>query len=308
MLQKKLPKGFVPVMISSFHADLTLDLDGISRLTEMYIQAGSVGLFANCLSSEMYELTREERILLIKTVVQAAKGRVPVVATGTFEGSISEMAEFSKEIYALGIDSVIVLNNQMVKEDESDDLFLARMNEFMELTPGIPLGIYECPVPYKRLISQEVLAHLLPTNRLVYHKDTSLDIDKVSQRIQMGKDYHFGLYDAYMGHAVAVLKAGAMGLSCIQGNYFPELIVWLCENFNHPEKQNLVAEVQKFYQDNMEVMHDVYPISAKYILQKRGFDIDIHTRRAVGALTEIQTKNLDQLLLDYTHLTENKLF
>jgi 4-hydroxy-tetrahydrodipicolinate synthase len=111
-----------------------------------------------------------------------------------------------------------------------------------------------------------------------------------------------------MGHAVAVLKAGAMGLSCIQGNYFPELIVWLCENFNHPEKQNLVAEVQKFYQDNMEVMHDVYPISAKYILQKRGFDIDIHTRRAVGALTEIQTKNLDQLLLDYTHLTENKLF
>jgi 4-hydroxy-tetrahydrodipicolinate synthase len=308
MLHQKLPKGFVPVMISSFHADFTLDLDGISRLTEMYIQAGSVGLFANCLSSEMYELTREERILLIKTVVQAAKGRVPVVATGTFEGSISEMAEFSKEIYALGIDSVIVLNNQMVKEDESDNLFLERMGEFMELTPGIPLGIYECPVPYKRLISQEVLANLLPTKRLVYHKDTSLDIDKVSQRIQMGNDFHFGLYDAYMGHAVAVLQAGAMGLSCIQGNYFPELIVWLCENFNHPEKQNQVAEVQQFFNDNMDVMHDVYPISAKYVLQKRGFNIDLHTRRAVGTLTETQTKNLDQLLLDYTRLTENKLF
>ena len=55
-------------------------------------------------------------------------------------------------------------------------------------------------------------------------------------------------------------------------------------------------------------MHDVYPISAKYVLQKRGFNIDLHTRRAVGTLTEIQTKNLDQLLLDYTHLTENKLF
>jgi 4-hydroxy-tetrahydrodipicolinate synthase len=111
-----------------------------------------------------------------------------------------------------------------------------------------------------------------------------------------------------MGHAVAVLQAGAMGLSCIQGNYFPELIVWLCENFNHPEKQNQVAEVQQFFNDNMDVMHDVYPISAKYVLQKRGFNIDLHTRRAVGTLTETQTKNLDQLLLDYTRLTENKLF
>jgi 4-hydroxy-tetrahydrodipicolinate synthase len=58
----------------------------------------------------------------------------------------------------------------------------------------------------------------------------------------------------------------------------------------------------------MDVMHDVYPISAKYVLQKRGFNIDLHTRRAVGTLTETQTKNLDQLLLDYTRLTENKLF
>ena len=98
MMQQKLPKGFVPVMISSFNDDLTLDVDGIARLTEMYIQAGAVGLFANCLSSEMYELSREERLTLIDTVVKTAKGRVPVVATGTLEGSIEEMAQFSKEI------------------------------------------------------------------------------------------------------------------------------------------------------------------------------------------------------------------
>jgi 4-hydroxy-tetrahydrodipicolinate synthase len=303
MMQQKLPKGFVPVMISSFNDDLTLDVDGIARLTEMYIQAGAVGLFANCLSSEMYELSREERLTLIDTVVKTAKGRVPVVATGTLEGSIEEMAQFSKEIYALGIQAVIVLNNQMVKENESDALFLQHMHHFMELTPGIPFGIYECPSPYKRLISPEVLEDLLPSGRLVYHKDTSLDFTKVANRIRMAQGYNFGLYDAYMGHAVAVLKAGAMGLSCIQGNYFPELIVWLCENFNQVGKEKQVEEVQKFFNDNMDVMHDVYPTSAKYALQKRGFKINLATRREVGKLTEKQTKNIDQLLLDYAKLS-----
>lgn len=302
-MQQKLPKGFVPVMISSFNDDLTLDLDGIARLTEMYIQAGAVGLFANCLSSEMYELSREERIQLIDTVVKAAKGRVPVVATGTLEGSIEDMAQFSKEIYALGIQAVIILNNQMVKENESDALFLEHMHHYMELTPGIPFGIYECPSPYKRLISPEVLEDLLPSGRLVYHKDTSLDFTKVANRIRMAQGYNFGLYDAYMGHAVAVLKAGAMGLSCIQGNYFPELIVWLCQNFNQVGKEKQVEEVQKFFLDNMDVMHDVYPTSAKYALQKRGFKINLATRRAVGTLTEKQTKNIDKLLLDYSRLS-----
>jgi 4-hydroxy-tetrahydrodipicolinate synthase len=306
MMQQKLPKGFVPVMISSFNDDLTLDVDGIARLTEMYIKAGAVGLFTNCLSSEMYELSREERLQLIDTVVKTAAGRVPVVATGTLEGSIEEMAQFSKEIYALGIQAVIILNNQMVKENESDVLFLVHMHHYMELTPGIPFGIYECPTPYKRLISPKVLEDLLPSGRLVYHKDTSLDFTKVANRIRMAQGYNFGLYDAYMGHAVAVLKAGAMGLSCIQGNYFPELIVWLCENFNNTEKETQVAEVQQFFNDNMDVMHDVYPTSAKYALQKRGFKINLATRREVGKLTEKQTNNIDQLLLDYEKLSMAK--
>ncbi|RXK48993.1 dihydrodipicolinate synthase family protein [Aquirufa rosea] len=301
-MQQKLPKGFVPVMISTFKEDHSLDLDGIARLTEMYIQTGSVGLFANCLSSEMYELTRVERLSLIETVVKTAAGRVPVVATGTLGDSIEEMADFSRAIYALGVDAVIVLNNLMVKEEESDAEFLKHMHRFMDLTPGIPFGIYECPVPYKRLISQEVLEDLLPSGRLVYHKDTSLDLAKVALRIRTAQGYNFGLYDAYMGHAVSVLKAGAMGLSCIQGNYFPELIVWLCENFNTSGKEEQVDIVQKFFIDHMDVMHTVYPTSAKYVLQKRGFPIRLATRRDVGKLTPKETSALDQLIESYLKL------
>jgi len=218
---------------------------------------------------------------------------VPVVASGTMGGSISEMAEFSKQVYALGVDAVIILNNQFVQEDESDEVFLERMQTWLALTPGIPFGIYECPVPYKRLVSIPVLSELLSTGRLVYHKDTSLNINEVKAKIRAGANHFFGLYDAYMEHAVASLEAGSKGLSCIQGNYFPELIVKLCQS---PAENQ---DIQDFLSANMALMHQSYPTSAKYVLQKMGFPINLATRRNVGELSIEQLKDLDALIEAY---------
>ena len=288
-----LPEGFIPVMLTPFTSNLQVDYPGLCRLTEFYLEAGAVGLFANCLSSEMYELSPEERLQVIDTVVKQVAGRVPVVATGTMGGSMLEMAEFSKQVYALGVDAVIILNNQFVTKDESDDLFLKRMQEWLALTPGIPFGIYECPVPYKRLVSIPVLEHLLGTGRLVYHKDTSLKIDEVRSKLRTGENCVFGLYDAYIEHAIESLNSGAKGLSCIQGNYFPDLIVKLCAA---PEKH---AEIQEFLSAHMELMHQSYPTSAKYVLHQMGFPINLETRRKVEELTPDKMSKLDVLIEEY---------
>ncbi len=292
-----LPQGFIPVMLTPFHPNGQVDFEGLQRLTNLYIKAGASGLFANCLSSEMYELTVQERLDVVSTVVKTAAGRVPVVATGTIEGTLLEMAEFSKKLYKIGVQAVIVLNNILSVESDSDAIFLYKMHQFMDLTPGIPLGIYECPIPYKRLINVAILEDLLPTCRLVYHKDTCLDIEKVRTRINAGKGYNFGLYDAYMVHAVDSLKAGAKGLSCIQGNLFPELIVWLCQHFDDNSAVENVQKVHAFFAENMDVMHTVYPKAAKYVLKQKGFEIDLYTRREVGELLPTQCAALDALIL-----------
>ena len=293
----QLPQGFIPVMLTPFHPNGQVDFDGLQRLTHWYLEAGASGLFANCLSSEMYELSVLERLDVVSTVVKTAAGRVPVVATGTIEGTLHEMAEFSKKLYKIGVQAVIVLNNILSVESDSDAIFLSKMHQFMELTPGIPLGIYECPVPYKRLISLAILEDLLPTGRLVYHKDTCLDIEQVRTRINAGKGFNFGLYDAYMVHAVESLKAGAKGLSCIQGNFFPELIVWLCQYFDDDSSFENVQKVHAFFAKNMDVMHTAYPKAAKYVLKQKGFEIDLYTRRDVGELLEDQCQELDALLI-----------
>jgi 4-hydroxy-tetrahydrodipicolinate synthase len=285
---KELPRGFIPVMLTPFHDDMSVDYTTLRSLCDYYIDNGAVGLFANCLSSEMYELSAQERLSVIKTVVEQANGRVPVVATGTFGGSVEEMADFSNQVYALGVDAVIVLNNQFVSAEESDEVFLARIHQWIDLTPGVPFGIYECPIPYKRLVSIPVLQDLLRSGRLCYHKDTSLDIEQVRAKIKEGAGARFGVYDAYMVHAKASLEAGSMGLSCIQGNFFPDLIAKFCSN--------PTADFQEFLTENMELMHSAYPTSAKYVLQKQGFPISLATKRKVETLTEELKEKLDQLL------------
>lgn len=299
-----LPQGFIPVMLTPFSDSGAIDYAGLSVLTDYYMQAGSAGLFANCLSSEMYELSNDERLAITKHAVDQVAGHIPVVSTGTLGGTIAEQADFVKRIYDTGVQAVIVISGQIAQEDESDAVFIERMEELMHLTPGVPLGFYECPVPYKRLINADVLAKLLPSKRLIYHKDTCLDAAEVERRLAVAQGYNFGLYDAYMVNATSSLRAGASGLSCIQGNIYPELIVWICKHFNDAARQADVEKVQQFFNDSMDIVHSAYPTIAKYSLMKRGFPISTYTRRAVDPLTDDLKIRMHELLIQVDNLHE----
>lgn len=296
-------KGFIPVMLTPFKDNGAIDYDVLTGLTELYINAGATGLFANCLSSEMFELTDAERLLVIKHVIKVANGAVPVVATGTFAGTIEQQADFIKRVNDAGTDAVIVITGLLAAENEPDAVFNERVFDLFEKTDNIPLGFYECPVPYKRLLSPDQLLGFVKTGRLVYHKDTCLDLATIKQKLKAGEyNSNFGLYDAYMAHAVDSLKAGAAGLSCIQGNFFPELIVWLCDNYDNRALKTEVDSVQKFMIDNMDVMHNVYPIIAKYGLNKRGLNISTFTRRNVGDFSSAVKSGIEHLYTDYSQL------
>lgn len=289
-------------MLTPFTETGAIDFDALTRLAEFYLAAGAAGLFANCLSSEMFELSEAERLQVITHVIKVVKGAVPVVATGTFGGPVPQQADFVKKVYDTGTQAVILITGLLADEAEPDAVFNDRVFELLDQTETIPVGFYECPVPYKRLISAEQLQQFVETGRVIYHKDTSLDLAQISRKLQLASRPGFGLYDAYMVHAVASLRAGSAGLSCIQGNYFPELIVWLCRHYDDANQQEAVNRVQQFIIDNMDVMHAVYPTVSKYFLQRRGFDITTVTRREVGVFTTETARQIDGLFRDYMRL------
>ena len=49
-MKENVGRKFIPVMLTPFKENGEIDLDGLKRLTEFYIKAGSKGLFAKCQS------------------------------------------------------------------------------------------------------------------------------------------------------------------------------------------------------------------------------------------------------------------
>ncbi|HLW50664.1 MAG TPA: dihydrodipicolinate synthase family protein [Sphingobacteriaceae bacterium] len=301
----KKTSGFIPVMLTPFRESGQVDYEGLGRLTEFYLKSGAAGLFANCLSSEMFELSASEQLEVVSYIVECTSHAVPVVATATFGGSIDHQADYVKRMYDTGIDSAIVITNMLAGRMDTETKFESNVHELMGKTEGIPLGFYECPDPFKRVLSAEVLGRLVDTGRVTYHKDTSLDIDSVRAKLNVTADNPaFGLYDAYMVNAVESLKAGAAGLSCIQGNYYPELVVWLCRHYDDPVYQSEVQLVQQFFIDHMEVMHHAYPVVAKYFLKLRGLEIGAFTRRPGDAFGVSEQQAMKKLQQDFAMLAE----
>ena len=290
-------KKFVPVMITPFNLKAKVDLDAVSTLIDFYLAAGVRGFFANCLSSEMYSITEDERLELTQHVVRYVNGRVPVVATSSFGLTIDDKAEFTKKIYDTGIDAAILITGHYANIEDSDDILLRNFDRMFKLTGNIPLGMYECPAPYKRILGKEVFKTLLASNRFVYHKDTSISLESVKAKLEVVKtaNSNFEFYDAHSPNAMYSLQMGAKGMSSISGNFYPEILVWMVNNATNPDKQEDVKWLQGEISRVDPLIHIAYPMSAKYFLRKRGLPVRTISRATALELTPEQKKTLDEI-------------
>lgn len=295
-------KKFVPVMITPFDLKAKIDFDSVSRLIDFYLEAGVKGFFANCLSSEMFSLSEDERLALTRHVVRYVDGRVPVVATGSFGLTVDDKAEFTKKIYHTGIDAVILITGHYANVEDGDDVLLKRFARMFTLTDNIPLGLYECPMPYKRILPPATLQTLLTSNRFVYYKDTTRSVEAVKDKLEAMKssvNKRFEFYDAHSPNGVWSLQAGAKGLSSIAGNFYPEIMVWLCNNATDAARAEDVQWLQGEISRVDPVIHDAYPMSAKYFLKKRGLPVRTISRAYTLELTPTQKQVLDKVHEDF---------
>jgi 4-hydroxy-tetrahydrodipicolinate synthase len=205
----------------------------LSRLVDWYIAAGSVGLFSPCLSSEFYHLTDDERVELARRVKSVAAGRALVVATGNYGGSIESQAEMVRRM-APCCDAVVIVTCHLAPQDAGDDVWLANAQRLLDLTPGVALGLYECPVPYKRLLSPELVRWAAASGRFVFHKDTSCDIAQINAKIRaiegVGGTSPFRFYNANVETLVDSMRAGGHGFSGISANFYPHLHAFIARS------------------------------------------------------------------------------
>jgi len=285
-------------MLTPFKDDKCIDWATLDLLIEWYLAAGSSGLFAVCQSSEMYELTEEERITLASHVVKRVADRVPVIATGTFSKNISTQAEFVKKIYDTGVETVIVLTNHMAEQEESESVWIKNADQLLKKTADVSLGLYECPAPYKRLVSPETMEWAVSTKRFYWSKDTSEDIDQIKEKIEISKDSILSLYNAHVGSLLESLQAGVSGFGGIDANFYPALSSWLCQNWNKDSKT--AQELQQFLSWGRKIVDIKYPVSAKQFLKLNGVFKDLTSRVNKEPFTKDDLEAIDTLF----HKTE----
>ncbi len=265
MNKKFFPGGVWPVMLTPFTQSGEVDDKGLVSLTNWYIEHGCSGLFAVCQSSEMFNLTLEERIHIAKTVVQTAAGRVPVIASGHISDSMENQVEEVNRISETGVDAVILITNRFASEEESDDLWMKRCNALLsQIHPDIALGFYECPYPYKRLISLENLKTCAETGRFYFLKDTCCDAALINRRIDTVAGTNLKLYNANTTTLLETLRYGAAGFSGVMANFHPQLYAYLCKHI-HDENADYL---QSFLSIASLIERQYYPVNAKFHLKE----------------------------------------
>lgn len=262
-MTKTIANGIWPTMITPYTKENRVDYDQTEKLVDWYAQNGMTGIFAMCQSSEMFFLSEAERLELIRFVLRANRGRMDVVVAGTIEETLDGQIAFAKKAADLGPDAVVFLRNRL-----SDD-FSGDLKKIMNAMPSdMALGMYECPYPFKRPLTDDEVLAVADTGRFVFLKDTVCDIRAIRRRAKLVEGSAFKLYNANAATFYESVRLGYHGYSGIMANFHPDLYAWVYDHIDDPRAEL----VEKFLGAMSVIECRGYPICCKrYLTRYEGF-------------------------------------
>lgn len=294
-MSKQLKYGVWPTMITPFTQEYKIDFNALEALAGWYKTMQVDGLFAVCQSSEMFELTIEERVQLAKTVKQSAGDDLGVIASGIIAETVEEQIEEVKKIAATGVQAVVLITNRFAKQNESDDVFKKNLEQLLTAIPNnITLGFYECPYPYKRLLSPELLEWCAKTNRFQFLKDTCCNLEEIKKKLGAVSGTPLKIYNANTETLLASLREGVVGYSGIMANIHADLYVRLLQYCRDGHADT--AELNEFLSLTAFTERYSYPTCAKYYLQLCGVPIEVVSRTNRQTLNDYEYLYIQHLL------------
>jgi 4-hydroxy-tetrahydrodipicolinate synthase len=194
---------------------------------------------------------------------------VPVVVSGHVSddphGQVQELTAAADT----GADAVVLVTNHLDPHARGTSTFLGNLQWLLKQLPAdIPLGLYECPAPYRRLLSDEELTACIDTGRFVLLKDVSCNLDTVKRRVALAAQSPLAVINANAAIAYDAMKAGSRGFTGVFTNFHPDLYRWLrTAGPSHPE---LADEVSTFLVLAAVSESLGYPALAKLYHQRLG--------------------------------------
>ena len=197
--------GIYSLMLTPFFEDRSIDYNTYEEYTEWQVSQGVDHLFAVCGSSEMTQLTLEERLKLAELTVKH-KGNTTVVASANIEKTKEENLEEIKKMEQTGVDG-IVLTTKGYGDDE--ETLVSYIRELASST-DLPVFMYEFPGFQPHLISGKAYGELTKDGLIWGIKDTTCRLDMIQDKIDNKNDST--IIQANMPYLFDSYVAGARGV------------------------------------------------------------------------------------------------
>jgi 4-hydroxy-tetrahydrodipicolinate synthase len=271
-----------------------VDEVSLRRLVDYLISKHVHGIGALALASEGYKLTDAERRQVLRVVVEATRGRVPVVAATSHDGTRAAV-ERSREAVALGADAVMLLAPTLVKHTATS--LLAHFRAAAEAVDA-PVVVQDSPqltgvsIPTGLLIE---LARRAPNAR--YVKIEGLPPGQSISETVTPLGPTLGVFWGWGGLGLLdALKGGVCG--CMPGADFAPALVEVYEAFT----ANQIEHAQERFKALMPLLNfasqsiDRFVIVAKTILARQGVIATPTLRAPYTPLDEIERVEMERLL------------
>src|SRR5690606_28820854 len=136
-----------------------------------------------------------------------AGGRVSVIASGHISDGLDDQIAELSAMADTGVGALVLVTNRLDPANAGFDAFRASLEAIMRRLPSdLPLGLYECPAPYRRLLSDDEMKLCRDTGRFVVLKDVSCDLETVKRRVALTAGTSFAIVNANAAIAYEAMK------------------------------------------------------------------------------------------------------
>ena len=258
-------KGSLVAIVSPMHEDGSLDLDALRRLIEWHISEGTNAIVAVGTTGESPTVDPEEHIELIGCAVQAARGRVPVIA-GTGANSTREAIELTTRARQTGAAATLQVVPYYNKPTQEG---LYRHFVAVAEAVDLPMIVYNVPGRTVADLNVDTTLRLAQVPGIVGLKDATGDLARAGQLLRR-LPANFALYSGNDDSALALMLLGGHGVISVTANVAPGLMRQMCDaalSSDLPKARALNARLMPLH---TRLFIEPNPIPVKWVLQRMG--------------------------------------
>jgi 4-hydroxy-tetrahydrodipicolinate synthase len=284
-------KGSIPPLITPFSGG-AVDYDAYAAMVDFQVREGSHGILVNGTTSEPASLTTEERNRIVDVAIEAAAGRIPVVAA-TGSQSLAETEVLTNHAVHSGADALLIVTPYYSKPPQRGlvDYYLHLAERHDK-----PWMVYHIPGRTAVSVTLDTFKALKdgsPT--FVGMKHAANDLGFVTECLSEFGD-KFRIFVGLEELSFPMMTIGACGLMNAVGNLRPKVLSQLCDAVWRSDIPAARALHDRLLELNQAVFFDTNPIPIKYMMKRLGLIPQNEHRLPMAPATPDLEKRLDGVL------------